>query len=227
MASRAASILQGLVALALLAGGAGAGAEGGAAPAASREPLTLELLMQHFASTRGVRAEFEEVKEIALLDAPLISHGVLYFVPPRRFARFVTRPAESSFVIDGARLQFHDETGGESVDLSGDRTARAIVDNMIGLWSGDLPALKQQYAVEFHAEGERWTILLTPLHAPTNQVIERIELEGDASRLSRMELLEKGGDRTLTRFRASEVDRAFSAEDLARIFPQDGAKPRP
>lgn len=194
---------------------------------AAPPPLTLELLMQRFASTRGVRAEFQEQKQIALLDVPLASSGVLYFVPPRRFARFVTQPAASCFVIDGDRLEFHDETGAESVDLSGNRVARAIVDHMIGLWSGDLPALREHYAVGFRAEGARWTIELRPLRAPIDQVIERIELEGDGPRLLQMQLVERGGDRTQTTFSKTEVDRELSTAELERIFPPAGATPRP
>ncbi len=213
-----------LAALALAAAGL---ARAIAAEPAASGPLTLELLMQRFASTRGVRAEFEEQKQISLLDVPLASSGVLYFVPPRRFARFVTQPAASAFVIDGDRLEFHDETGAESVDLSGNRVARAIVDQMIGLWSGDLPALREHYAVGFRAEGARWTIELRPLRAPIDQVIERIELEGDGPRLLRMALVERGGDRTRTTFSKTEVDRELSAAEIERIFPPAGATPRP
>ncbi len=224
MRARLACTLLGSAALLLLLG-AGARAAGGEPSRA--QPLTLELLMQRFASTPGVRAEFREVKEIALLDLPLVSDGVLYFVPPRRFARFVTSPAAASFVIDGERLSFHDETGEQSIDLSGNRVARAIVDNMIGIFSGDLPALRSAYDVGFRADQTRWQIELRPRHAPTDQLIDRIELSGDGPVLLRMELFEKGGDRTRTTFSATSVDRAFSAAELARIFPRDGATPRP
>jgi len=221
---------------ALLAGApaARAGAPAAAAPAAvapapgdARGALTLETLMHHFATTSGVRAEFREVKEIALLDAPLVSEGVLYFVPPRRFARFTTRPGSSSFVIDGDHLAFRDETGGDTVDLSSNRVARAIVDNMIGLWSGDLRALRAEYEVGFQADGSRWRIRLRPLHSPVDKLIAHLELEGDGAQLSRMELLEKGGDRTVTTFHDTQADRAFTPAELARIFPKDGAAPRP
>ncbi len=223
-------VLAALVLASVLVAGPAArgGAPAVAAPApAPGEGLSLETLMHHFATTSGVRAEFREVKEIALLDAPLVSDGVLYFVPPRRFARFTTRPGASSFVIDGDHLAFRDETGGDTVDLSSNRVARAIVDNMIGLWSGDLAALRQNYEVGFAADGSRWKIRLRPLHAPVDKLIAHIVLEGDGAQLSRMELLEKGGDRTITTFHDTQVDRRFTPAELARIFPKDGVAPRP
>jgi hypothetical protein len=215
------------IAVAWLAAPARAEAPRATPEAPPPNPLTLELLMQRFATTRGVRAEFVERKELALLDVPLESRGVIYFVPPRRFARFVREPAPSSFVIDGDRLRFRDAAGGEDVDLSGNSAARAIVDNMIGLWSGDLPALRASYHVVFSADVARWSLALVPRRAPLDRVIERIELAGDGPRLLSMELVEKGGDRTHTHFERSEVDRAFSEEDLARIFAGDGAEARP
>ena len=230
--SRSAGLLAALVLAAALAVGhdAHAGAPAVATPAAAPAPgdaLTLETLMHHFATTNGVREEFREVKEIAILDAPLVSEGVLYFVPPRRFARFTTRPGSSSFVIDGDHLAFRDETGGDTVDLSSNRVARAIVDNMIGLWSGDLAALRDQYEVGFETDGPRWRIRLRPLHATVDKLIAHIVLEGEGAQLSRMELLETGGDRTVTTFHDTQVDRRFTPAEMARIFPRYGAAPRP
>ena len=41
-----------------------------------------------------------------------------------------------------------------------------------------------------------------------------------------MELVEAGGDRTTTWFEEVRTDRAFSAEELARIFSEPSARER-
>jgi hypothetical protein len=58
-----------------------------AAPASAQQAdqapaLTLVELMRRMATTSGVEARFRERKELALLAAPLVTHGALYFVPP-------------------------------------------------------------------------------------------------------------------------------------------------
>ena len=62
----------------------------GADPATHSGDLTLDDLLGHMATTRGVVADFREIKTLKLLDSPLESRGTIYFIPPDRLAR-VTR----------------------------------------------------------------------------------------------------------------------------------------
>ena len=190
-------------------------------------PLTLETLMQQLATTSGVRAEFHEVKEIALLDRPLKSAGTLYFVPPRRMAHYTTRPTRSAFVVDGSRLSFRDETGGESVDLSVNPIARAVVENFVVLFNGDLEALRARYNVGFEAQGPRWKLDLVPRDSRVMAVVSRVVLRGDDAALEEMVVSEAGGDRTVTTFHDVRTDVRFSEAELARIFSLDPNAPPP
>jgi outer membrane lipoprotein-sorting protein len=201
---------------------------GGATQAGSeRNPLTLETLMQRMAATPGVRAEFREVKEIALLDRPLESTGTLYFVPPRRLAHYTTRPTRSAFVVDGARLSFRDETGGERVDLSANPIARSVVENFVVLFNGDLEALRALYDVGFEADGPRWKLELVPRDSRVMAVISRVVLQGVDVVVEQMVVSEAGGDRTVTRFHDVRTDVRFGEDELARIFALDPNAPPP
>jgi outer membrane lipoprotein-sorting protein len=205
----------GLLALAALAGLA-PGAQGGA-PA--NAPLTLESLMQGMASTTGVRAAFREEKQLALLSEPLVSEGMLYFIPPARMARITTIPGASSLVIDGGRLSYTDATGASGVDLASNRVARALVENFVVLFAGDLPALRERYAIDFAADAGRWRMQLTPKAEPLAKFIASVELRGENAALTEVSVREADGDHTLTRFVRVETDVRFSPEELARLFP--------
>lgn len=183
--------------------------------------------MARMAATSGVRARFEERKEVALLSRPLESEGVLYFVPPRRLARFTTKPVAQAFVIDGPMLSFHDETGGDRVDLSRNEVARTVVENFVVLFGGDLPALRARYETRFEAEGARWRLGLVPRDARVRAVVARVELRGDGPKLAEMIVSEATGDRTVTTFPEVAVDVRFDDADIARLFPADGSTPRP
>lgn len=197
---------------------------GGQEPAGSVEStITLEALMHHLATTSGVRAEFHEVKEIALLNRPLESDGTIYFVPPRRMARYTTKPTRSAFVLDGPRLSFRDETGNENVDLSENRISRTIVDNLVVLFNGDLEALRARYDVGFKAQGARWNLDLVPRDSSVAEVVSRVVLQGDGPALSQMVVSEAEGDRTVTTFHDVRTDVRFDQAELARIFSLDGS----
>jgi outer membrane lipoprotein-sorting protein len=188
---------------------------------APAESLTLDELLRHMATTRGVVAEFREVKVLALLDAPLETKGKLYFVPPDKLARVTTSPAATRLVLDGSRMRFEDETGTNDVDLAENPVARQFAENLIVLWRGDRTALEAIYTLDFHADGPRWTLGLAPKGAPLDRFITSLRLSGDGQTMREMELLERDGDRTQTVFEKTDVDHAFDPEEERAIF---GAK---
>jgi outer membrane lipoprotein-sorting protein len=210
-----------LALLALASPALAAGAESSAAP------LTLEVLMQGMASTTGVRAAFREEKQLALLEAPLVSEGMLYFVPPARMARITTQPGASALVIDGGRLSYTDETGASDVNLAGNRVARTLVENFVVLFAGDLAALRERYDVGFEAKGQSWRMRLVPKAAPLATFVASVELSGEGPALAAMALREVDGDRTLTRFERVETGARFSPEELVRLFSSGPSTPRP
>lgn len=191
--------------------------EPGTAPA-STPGTELDALLHGMASTAGVEVQFREQKEIALLAAPLESRGVIYFVPPDRFARFTLSPGYSSLVIDGETLRYREGRDGDEVDLTGSLTARVFVDNFIALWSGDRERLEHLYEVELRGGGATWQLNLEPRRRPLSRFIRKIVLSGDATGMKQMLVQNRNGDRTISRFERVESDRAFTAEELHRIF---------
>jgi hypothetical protein len=190
------------------------------AAGARAEPDTLELdeLLHHMATTRGVVAEFRELKTLALLEEPLESRGTLYFQPPDRFVRVTREPAATRLVLVGSRMRFEDATGGSDVDLAENPVARQFADNLVALWRGDRARLEKLYRLDFRAEGPRWQLGLSPRGAPLDRFIASIRLAGDGATMRTMELLESDGDRTLTHFERSDVDHAFGADEARTVF---------
>ena len=189
-----------------------------ASPGGAAHELTLPELMQRMADTPGVVAHFVERKELALLDQPLETRGTMYFVPPDRLARHTEAPGASTLIIDGDRLLFRDEAGGDDVDLASNPLARVFVDNFIVLFNGDLEELKRRYETGFATHGDDWTLTLEPRSAPLNRLIATITLHGDASGMREMVLLEKAGDRTTTTFADVDAQHAFAPAELSAAF---------
>jgi outer membrane lipoprotein-sorting protein len=174
--------------------------------------------MEGMAGTPGVVARFRERKELSLLSEPIETRGTLFFAPPDRLLRTTDEPSRSRLVIAGDRFAFHDQAGGETVDLSSSPLAREFVENFIVLFNGDLAALRARYTPELRSEGDAWRLLLRPRHRPLADVVERVVLEGSGRTLHRMEMLERDGDRTVTTFEDVEVDHRFTPAEARRLF---------
>jgi outer membrane lipoprotein-sorting protein len=193
-------------------------------PRANPQPPTLEALMKGMAGAPGVVARFREQKQLALLSEPLESRGTLYFVPPNRLSRETTEPSGTKLVIDGDRFSFRDAAGSQAADLSANPIAREYVANFIVMFNGDLDALRRRYETDFRADAKGWQLVLRPHGKPLSDFIERVTLAGSGRALARMELVETGGDRTTTWFEDVRTDRAFTEEELARIFSEPTAR---
>jgi hypothetical protein len=181
-------------------------------------PPTLEALMAGMSRTRGVVAEFREVKELALLEAPLESRGVLHFLPPDRMLRRTLVPASSTLLVDGARVWFRDAGGAAPLDLSADPSAREFVDNFTTLFRGDLEALRSRYETRFESGPDGWRLVLEPRDARLRRFVASLTLSGAGESMREMVLVERDGDRTTTRFERVETDHAYTPEEIAGLF---------
>jgi outer membrane lipoprotein-sorting protein len=202
----------------------------------------LAALLERMASTAGVEASYVERRELSLLAAPLESRGVIYFVPPDRFARFTVEPGYSALVSDGGVLRLREGRDAEETDLSASPMARGFVESFTVLWSGDRDELERLYALELRgrpavpeAPGGGpagrdgvWELRLSPRHAPLSRFITAITLRGDAAGTREMMVEEEDGDRTVTTFERVRTDRSFTDSELRRIFetrePLEGAE---
>jgi hypothetical protein len=186
--------------------------------------ITLDDLLAHMATTSGVVAEFREIKTLKLLDAPLETRGTIYFAPPDRLARVTREPAETRLVLDGGHMRYQDAAGARDVDLANNPVARSFADNLIVLWRGDKAALEKIYGLDFHAEGARWQLVLTPHSSPLDHFVRAIDLKGDGAAMNEMEVVETDGDKTQTLFEKTDVAHAFGEEEARAVF---GARPAP
>lgn len=193
-----------------------------AAPAAvAVASITLDELLGRFAGMSGLQAVFREEKRMALLAAPLVNEGTIYFVPNgkrSRLARHTTKPARSVVLIDGSALKLADDAGREEIALDKSPAVRLFVDSFVRIFAGDREALATMYAMELQAAGQRWTLKLKPKVAPLDKLIERVEIAGDGVVIATMRVVEIGGDESVTTFSAVDPRRKFTAEELTALF---------
>lgn len=209
-----------VAALALLALGLAA------ASGSQRPDPDFDAVMAHFARSRGVEAHFREEKSLPLLVDPLVSEGVLYYAPPGRLVRFTRSPEATSLLLDGDRLRIEDSLGVEELDLSAQPEARQFVDQLRVLFRGDADALRERYQIDFQWLGGPWSLRLVPKGRAMQAVIRDITLTGHERTLEQMVVRGAADEVTRSVYRDVDPDRAFAPEELALLFPADGA-PRP
>ncbi len=202
------------------------------APVVAAKPVgaALEQLLVRFAAMPGLSAKFREEKHMALLAAPLVNEGMLYFAPKGRLARHITMPAPATVLIDEGSLRYADAGGSETMSLDANPVVRLFVESFVKIFAGDRVALERMYTLELTAlpataeAAERWSLKLKPRVAPMTQVIDRIEITGHDVTLETMRVIEVGGDETVTTFTQVDPRRRFTAQESATLFRLPGQR---
>jgi len=205
--------------LLLLAGGGLLAAAFMPVPHAAAGGGALGDLLARFARLPGLSAHFREEKHIALLAAPLINEGTLYFAPPGRLVRHTERPARSTLLVEGDRITVGE--GGEvrSLELARSPALRVFVEGFVHLLSGDREGLERDFELSFEpGDGERWRLVLRPRAVEVQRMVQRLEARGTGVILDSLEIDEASSDRTVTTFFEVNAHRRFSSSELARLF---------
>ena len=184
-------------------------------------PDELVTLMDHFAKSGVVRADFAETRRLSLLTEAIETRGVLYFAPPNRLARHTTLPGDSRVSVYGGRVAFRDETGTRRLDLGSSEVARSLVGNLMVVLRGDLPELRARYEIRFASNGQDWQLDLEPRPKAVRAMIEMIRFSGTGWMLRAVETRETNGDVSIVTLSRVETRLTLSVEDFSRIFSLD------
>jgi hypothetical protein len=140
---------------------------------------------------------FEETKYVSTLTAPIVRRGTLRYVRPDRLEMHVETPYFERMDIAGNMLTIESKRGVRQIDLASEPGPAAWVAGIRATLAGDRPALARHFAFELRGQAARWTLTLLPLDPALSGVIERIAIDGAQAQLSRVEVNERMGDRTV------------------------------
>jgi len=177
-----------------------------ALPCAARA-FDLAELMALMGRVEGSRVVFEETKHVSSLTAPIVRRGTLRYVRPDRLEMHVESPFFERMDIAGNMLTIETRRGVRHIDLAGEPGAAAWVSGIRATLAGDRPALARYFAFELRGQAARWTLTLLPLDPALSGVIERIVIDGAQARLTRIEVNERAGDRTVLVVQPASGDR--------------------
>jgi hypothetical protein len=162
--------------------------------AAQEEPWDFARLMAQLAQVQTSRAQYSEVKRVAVLQKPLQLSGTLLYTRPARIEKHQTLPFEESIRVDGDSLTVEREGKTRRISLQSAPLVAALVESLRATLAGDRVELERLYAVRVEGTRQRWTLALTPREIEIAGVVKGIVIAGSGSRLIRLEILEPGGD---------------------------------
>ena len=154
-------------------------------------------LMSVLARVERSSATFEETRHIAALTAPVVRRGSLSYVRPGQLEMVVDTPIAERVRIDGDRLTIESRNGSTQVRLSEIPAAAAWVESVRATLAGDGALLGRHFRVRATGELAQWSLELVPLDEELAAIVARITITGAQAQVSRIEIDERGGDRSV------------------------------
>ena len=194
-----------------------------ATPAAKVEAPceTLPGLMSAFQGVTTLRAAFDEVKEIDLLDEPLVSKGHLYYQRPDRLHLATEWPTHQAVTLVGTSVRIVQKDLGraESVDLSGSEMAKAVVSSLMQVLGGRVEALLPRYRCTASQDADGWMLSLLPLDRAMAKVVQRLRVRvGRDGTLREVRIEEENGDVSTQTFTDRVTNVPFTAAEEKTYF---------
>ncbi len=149
---------------------------------------------------KSLRCDFVQTKELSLLQEQMVSHGVMYYQQEggRLHWEYLT-PYRYTFILNGDRVMMRSDERTDVIDTSGNRMFREIARMMMNSLTGRCLTETSDFEVRVVTEAQRWIAELTPRRSEMVRLFARIRLCFDPERqlVSRVEMIEKNGDRTI------------------------------
>lgn len=157
----------------------------------------IDQLMQTLARTRVSRATFVEKKQIAMLDAPVVSSGELLFTAPDRLERRTLKPRPETVVLEGGTMTL---TRGERqmvLKVEDYPAIGALTESIRATLAGDRAALERHYTLQLAGNPARWSLVLTPREARTRALVLEIRIDGERGEVRTVEIEQSDKDRSV------------------------------
>jgi hypothetical protein len=163
----------------------------------SSEPWGVEQLMSELGRVQQAKARFVERKYLKVLKTPLETTGTLEYDAPDRLVKRTLEPKPETITVEGARLAIESRARSRTLRLEDYPVLWAFVESFRSTLKGDLAALERFYRVTLEGGPQRWQLALTPRDPKMNALIESILIGGGRGRISRIEVREAQGDRSV------------------------------
>lgn len=165
--------------------------------AALAEPNLALAVRERLQQPEWLRGEFTQTKKVPGFAKPLVSKGDFVLARGRGVLWRTLTPFASELRL--TRDEIRATQGGQTamrLDAAREPAVRLINTLMFALLDGDVSGLADLFELSGSIKGTSWQLALTPKPGALQQVLKKVELEGDGF-VRRIQLFEANGDESL------------------------------
>ena len=178
----------------------------------------IDKITQAANAMRTMQCDFTQEKELSFMNDKVLSEGKMLYKQPNKIRWEYTKPLAYVFAMDGTNIFMDAGNNQTTIPARSSRLFSSMSDIIIGGVSGAGLIDSPDFTAVFGVGNNDYRITLTPLQKEVKDLFDRIQLyvNKSDSRIQKVELVEKGGDKTLILLKNMQINATINDEVFSR-----------
>jgi Outer membrane lipoprotein carrier protein LolA-like len=159
--------------------------------------IDMPSLMQLFATSKNVKAEFVERKYLRVLESPVESSGELTFQAPSRLEKRTKLPRAETMLIEDNMVSIERGSFKRSLSLDEFADMASLVQSLTATFRGDQAGIEKYFTWRLTGSAKKWHLVLKPKSSKMFVLLREIDLSGSDNYVHTVETTLTDGDRSL------------------------------
>jgi outer membrane lipoprotein carrier protein len=159
-------------------------------------------------NVRTIQCNFVQTKRLSMLNDKMVSRGKMIYQRPNSLRWEYTSPYNYLFIINGAKVFIKSGGKRNAIDVKSSRIFQEITRIMMNSVTGKSLMSSSDFYVKMYASGDDWVADLTPKKRQMKNMFSTIRIYFDSNKsiVSKIEMFEKGGDKTEIELRNVQIN---------------------
>jgi len=165
-------------------------------------------------SMKSMQCDFVQTKYVKLLNEKMVSRGKMYYQQSNKLRWEYTSPYSYTFVLNGGKVLISKGNRSDVINVNQSKMFKEIARIMMNSVVGNCLNDKKDFKVSLAGSTTEYIATLYPQQKQMQQMFQKIILHFNKaqSTVSRVELIEKKGDRTVIELKNVKTNGAISAK---------------
>lgn len=150
-------------------------------------------------SLKSMQCDFVQTKYLKMLNDKMVSKGKMYYQHTNRLRWEYTSPYAYTFVLNGSQVLISKGKRNDVINVNQNKVFKEIARIMMNSVVGKCLTDEKDFQVSITGSSSEYVATLLPQQKQMKQMFQKIILHFDRSKstVSKVELVEKKGDRTV------------------------------
>jgi|SRR5574344_3651 outer membrane lipoprotein carrier protein len=178
----------------------------------SRAKEMVAKISETASTIKSIQCDFVQEKQLSIMNDKMISKGKMYYSKGNLLRWEYTTPYSYLFILNGSKVMLKSPKTKNIADTRSNKIFQEIARIMMNSVTGKSLTDKEDFKVTLYLSGEQWIADMVPLKREMKQMFNSIKLYFDTrkSMVNRVELMEKGGDKTSIELKNTIINKAIN-----------------